>query len=451
MNIQPKRDFGSFHASNVEELLSIDEESYSPPELPFRLPTFTKYKMKETGQIAFGKLMKQTFFLLEENCCFLNHGAFGSVLKQALEVSQQWQNYSESQPLRFYDRQLLPYLVHVSRRLASYIGCAPQDLVLVNNATFATNSVLSSFPLVAEDVILTFNITYGAVKKHVQYICSKSGAINREAVIPFPLDSKEKILDILSDELSKGDVKLVILDHIPSNTPIIMPVVEMIQLCRRVNARVLIDGAHALGALNLNIADIDPDYYVSNCHKWLCSPKGVAFLYVKQELQNEVKPAVISHGFGSGFCSEFFWSGLHDYSPMLSLHTVLDFWLELGESARNYMHQCAKEGAQILTKCWSSKLAAPIEMFGSMVLVGLPEIFNSKFETIKYDAAEKIQNIVFHEYNIEVPFKSVQGHLYVRISAHIYNEPSDYLRLADAVLEISQRPKSFFVDCCSNS
>ncbi|KAH9525057.1 hypothetical protein Btru_000218 [Bulinus truncatus] len=445
MDVQPKRDFGSFHASNVQELLLVHEQSYVPPKIPFPLPSFAEYGNKGPTELSFGKDVKKLFFLLEDNCCFLNHGAFGCVLRQAHEVSQQWQKYSESQPLRFYDRQLLPFLVHVCRRLASYIGCDHNDLVLVNNATFATNSVLSSFPLDANDVVLTFNVTYGAVKKHVQYICSKTGAINREAIINFPLKSKVQILDILRDELTKGDVKLVIIDHIPSNTPIIMPLKDMISLCRGANARVLVDGAHALGALELNLSDLDPDYYISNGHKWLCCPKGVAFLYVKPEFQSEVRSAVISHGFGSGFNSEFSWSGLHDYSPMLSLHTVLDFWLELGSRIRDYIYKLAREGAQILTQSWSSYLAAPIEMFGSMVLVALPEVLSMKFETINYSAAEKIQNILYHEFDIEVPVKSVLGHLYVRISAHIYNDPTDYEKLANAIIVISQRHKSEFI------
>lgn len=309
MDIQAKRDFGSFHASNVEELLSISEKDYVPPEIPFSLPTFSDYTVQGLNNFQFGKKARENFFLLEENCCFLNHGAFGGALKQGLDTVHLWQKYTESQPLRFFDRQLLPQLVHVSRRLAAFVGCDPKDLVLVNNATFATNSVLSSFPFSPNDVILTFNITYGAVKKHVQHICSRTGAKNREAFIQFPVLGKQEILDVLVRELSSGDIRLVIIDHIPSNTPVIMPVKDMIQICRQRGARVLIDGAHALGALDLQLAKMDPDYYVSNAHKWLCSPKGVGFLYVKRELQSGIKPAVISHGLGSGFCSEFVWSG----------------------------------------------------------------------------------------------------------------------------------------------
>ena len=73
---------------------------------------------------------------------------------------------------------------------------------------------------------------------------------------------------------------------------------------------VLIDGAHALGQLDLNLSSLgDVDYYVSNAHKWLSAPKGSAFMYVHKKHQASTKPLVISHGYGSGFNSQFIWSG----------------------------------------------------------------------------------------------------------------------------------------------
>jgi len=72
---------------------------------------------------------------------------------------------------------------------------------------------------------------------------------------------------------------------------------------------VLIDGAHALGSLSLDLMTLGVDYYVSNAHKWFCASKGSAFMYVEKKHQAYTRPLVISHGFGSGFNSEFIWSG----------------------------------------------------------------------------------------------------------------------------------------------
>ncbi|GFS21943.1 isopenicillin N epimerase [Elysia marginata] len=395
-----KRDFGSFHASNVQELLSLPNEKYFPPQVPFSLPSIILDDHKNShGSLIFGREIKKRFFLLEDSCCFLNHGAFGAALKPGLDTARQWQLYAEQQPLRFYDREVMPFLVHVSRRMAHFVNCCPTDLALVHNATFGINSVLNSLDWVAGDVILTFNITYGAVKKLVKHICSKTGAINREAEIQFPISGKEE-------------------------------------------ARVLIDGAHALGSLPLDLKSLNPDYYVSNCHKWFCSPKGAAFLYVRPDLQHEVRPAVVSHGLGSGFNSEFVWTGLDDYSSFLALHTVLDFWEAFTPSAiRTYIHQLMRDATDVLTKLWDTKLPAPLQMFGSMALVELPKSIHQMFETVDYSAAETVQNTLYHDFSIEVPIKSLQDRLYVRISVHIHNQLSDYEKLGRAMITISQKRK----------
>ncbi|XP_062612086.1 uncharacterized protein LOC134273885, partial [Saccostrea cucullata] len=200
---------------------------------------------------------------------------------------------------------------------------------------------------------------------------------------------------------------------------------------------ILIDGAHALGSLDLQLRSFCPDYYVSNCHKWFCCPKGSAFMYVKEERQQQTRPLVISHGFGSGFNSEFIWTGLHDYSPYLAIHVMINFWEAAGkEKILNYMHHLRKEASDVLMKKWGTKLPVPDELLGSMCLVQLPPALYEDYQDVEYSLAERIQNTLYHKYSIEVPIKAVQGKLYVRISTHIYNFISEYLKLGNAILEI---------------
>ncbi|KAH3729468.1 hypothetical protein DPMN_055439 [Dreissena polymorpha] len=429
-----KRDFGSFHSSNVQELLNLSEEEYTPPELPFRCESIDVYK---TQPLTFGKNVRKKHFLLEDDCVFLNHGAFGGVLKEALQTAQKYQEWTEKQPLRFYDRELLPRLVHVTRRLAKFVGCDARDIVLIENATTALNTVLQNVPLTKGDKIFCLSVTYGAVKKMLSWRCEQTGAELCQAVIEFPLQDDQQIIDLVSSSLSEG-TRLAVFDHIPSNTPFILPLKQIIDICHARNIPVLVDGAHALGSLPLDITSLGADYYVTNAHKWLCAPKGAALLYVKRELQSRTRPLIISHGFGSGFNSEFIWAGLHDYSPFLALHTVLDFWESIGPGTiQQYMHGRCRQAGQMLKNSWKTYLAAPEHMFGSMSLVALPEDLYSHCDTVDYLAAEAVQNQLYHQYNIEVPIKCVQGKLYARISAHIYNEMAEYEILRDAILEMT--------------
>ncbi|XP_025097548.1 probable L-cysteine desulfhydrase, chloroplastic isoform X2 [Pomacea canaliculata] len=393
------RDFGSFQASNVQELISIPEEQ----------------------------------------CTFLNHGAFGCVIKEAIQIAQQWQLYAERQPLRFFDRELLPHLVFVTRRLAKFVGCDASDLALLTNATMGINSVLRSLTFSQGDIIVCLSVTYGAVKKLLRQICEDTGAELKEIHLDFPITGEEQVVDAVRQVISKENVKLAVLDHIPSNAPFILPLETILPICHQHGTKVLIDGAHALGSLNLHLEKLNVDFYVSNCHKWFCSPKGAAFLYVRKDHKNHVRPLVISHGYGYGFSSEFIWSGLKDYSPFLALHTVLDFWHAAGpDSIHRYMRRMSSHAADVLLSSWRTSLAAPISMFGSMILVQLPATIYAHKSVVDYNEAEKVQNLLYHRFNIEVPVKALQGKLYVRVSLHIHTTEDDIWSLAKAVSSLHE-------------
>ncbi|XP_078068477.1 uncharacterized protein LOC144493440 isoform X2 [Mustelus asterias] len=391
-----RRDFGSFHSSNVQELLgAVKAGNYVPPSLPLNPPQFL-YGNGNTP--SFGQEMRKKHFLLEEETTFMNHGAFGGTLKDALDVAQKWQVHIERQPLRFYDRELLPHLVFVTKRLAEFVG---------------------------------------PVKKLLKHVCENRGATLQEENVEFPLLGPSQIITKVKESLQPG-TKLAVFDHIPSNAPFINPLPEIINICHKRGTKVLIDGAHALGVTDLKVSSLGADYYTSNCHKWFCSPKGCAFLYVKKELQSCLQPLVISHGFGFGFSSEYIWTGLRDYSAFLALHTVLDFWESVGlERIRGYIQDLMSQAVDLLVNRWKTGLLAPREMFGSMACVQLPECL-LKDGYANYEQAEIIQNVLYSQYNIEVPVKALGGKLYVRISIHIYNELKQYQKLADAIEEMTQ-------------
>nr|CAB3236607.1 hercynylcysteine sulfoxide lyase-like [Phallusia mammillata] len=427
------RSFGSFHSSNIEtQLKAAETDEYVPPDFPVYLPNFAEYRKCEP---EFGKPMKKKHFLLDDSLVFLNHGAFGAALKDGLEVAQDVQRYVEAQPVRFIDRELFPQIVHTQKRLAKYIGCKPSDFAMTENATLGTNSVLNSLELDEESVIYHLSTVYGAVKKSMDKVCQRTGAKMQMETLRFPLESKEDILDLVKTTL-KPNTALALFSHIPSNTPFIMPVKELVQICHERNVPVLIDGAHALGTVILDLTDIDADYYILNTHKWFCSPKGCAALYVKPEHQAKIGALSVSHGYKSGFHSEHTFPGLRDYSPILGLQCCINFFNAIGPEViitRN--HSLLVDAVQLLTTAWKSSTLAPLDMHSSMCCVALPSRFYKSHE-VKYEDAELVQNRLFHEHKIEVPVKCVQGVLYVRISVHIHNELSDYQRLSDAVLAL---------------
>ena len=432
--LEVTRKFGSFHSSNIEEQLRAAESlSYEAPKFPVPIFEFKEYK--ERKNIMFGKSFKKKHFFLNPSFTFLNHGAFGSVLKEAMQVLHDLQIYVEQQPVSFIDRELFPLIVYSQKQLSQFISCKPTDIAFVQNTTMGTNVVLNSIKFKPCDVIYYLNTAYGAVKKSLQQIHCKSGVQLHQEKVNFPIIDENEIIELVRNTLKPG-TKLAVFDHVPSNTAVVMPIKELVNLCREMNVLVMVDGAHALGALPLNMHDINADYYVSNAHKWFCAPKGCAFLYVKPSLQQEITALTVSHGYGYGFQSELTYTGLKDYSPYIALICCLNFWNSIGAGViRSSINKLLLAAVQLLQKKWKGSLLAPVEMHSTMCCVSLPyAMYENK--NVKFDHAEMIQNKLFHEHKIEVPIKCIDEMLYARISCHLYNEISEYEELANAVLNM---------------
>jgi len=444
-----KRDFGSFHSSNVEELVRLRDEEYQAPPLPFE----TSFDQDLSCEFGSEKIKKELFHLREGEFVFLNHGAFGLAFRQALQAMYQFQIYSETQPLRFYDRECMPFLVTVVRRMASLLNCKPTELVMVENCTFAFNSLLSSIDLNPGEQVFIFNTSYGAFKKILKAFCKTKAANLVEETIQFPLmsenDIKREIFDKLEKHLlSNTQTKYVFVDYIPSNHSFVMPVKEIVKICRRLREDIIvvIDAAHAIGSISrLDFHDIGADVIFANCHKWLCAPKGTAVLYRNERLDDRltIHPCVLSHGIGAGFHSEFLWSGLKDYCAYLALHTTLDIWQKsLGgfDKAIGYCTQLATSASELLKERFGTEFLVHPKFCSTMVLVKLPKAFVQKciesadICNFTYDQAEVVQNLLFNHHKIEVPIKAIQGDLYVRISCHVYNRLDEYKFLADVIV-----------------
>jgi isopenicillin-N epimerase len=372
-------------------------------------------------------------FLLEPGIAYLTHGTYGATPRVVLAAAEGWRRRLEAQPVRFMQSELPPLLRKAAARLAAFMGAKGEDLVFVENATAGVNAILRSLDFRPGDELLTTTHVYGAVRKTMQYVAARSGAVVVEAPVPFPVSGEDEIVAAVTQRFSPK-TRVLVVDHITSPTALVLPVQSITAAAKKHGIVVLIDGAHAPGAVDLDIPAIGADFYVGNCHKWLFAPKGCAFLWAAPAMQDTIHPLVISHGYGGGFRAEFDWTGTRDPSAWLAIDTALDFIETIGADllrARN--HALLREAVSLLSERWGVQ-AAPAALLGSMATLALPArgVFAVLPPTL--ESAAKIHAHLWDKHRVEVPVIAFADRLWVRISAQIYNELSDYRRLAGALL-----------------
>jgi isopenicillin-N epimerase len=381
------------------------------------------------------------YWSLDPNVIFLNHGSFGACPIPVLEQQQVFRQQLEAEPLRFFEDAYEPLLDRSRQRLAELIGAGAEDLVFVPNATTGINTVLRSLSFRAGDELLTTNHEYNACRNALDFVAARSGAKVVVAEVPFPLESPEQVTAAVMARLSDR-MRLVLLDHVTSQTGLIFPIQSLTQQLHASGIDVLIDGAHAPGMVPLNLKQLGVTYYTGNCHKWLCAPKGAAFLYVCQKKQSLIRPLVISHGANaartdrSRFHLDFDWTGTDDPTAYFCVARAVDLMNSLLSGGWNAVmkrnHQMAVQARQILCQALSVSPSCPETLIGSMAAISLPVKF-----------APGLQRQLFDRFQIEVPLipwqrdaRQGKSESLIRISAQLYNSLADYDRLAEALLTL---------------
>ncbi|HTL58074.1 MAG TPA: aminotransferase class V-fold PLP-dependent enzyme [Candidatus Limnocylindrales bacterium] len=347
----------------------------------------------------------------------------------------------EAEPVQFLWRRYEERLEPARRVVARFVGARPQDLVFVANATTGVNAVLRSIVLRPGDEVLTTNQDYNACRNVLTETCRRARARVVVAEVPFPLRKPEQVLEAILRCVTRR-TRLAMIDHVTSSTALVFPVARIVNELEARGVDTLVDGAHAPGMVPVHIGRLKPSYYTANLHKWVCAPKGTAFLWARQDKQRNLQPAVISHGNNTprpgftAFQDRFDWAGTLDPSPWLCAGAAIDWmgkllsggWPELRETN----HQLAVKARNLLCDRLSVEPPCPETMLGAMATVPLPETFQGRPRTAKIDAE---QCRLYDQFGIEVPFFRC-GHperRWLRISAQVYNTLGDYEYLSAAL------------------
>lgn len=380
--------------------------------------------MDGSSSIVLGAAIRQEW-PLDWTKLTVNHGAYGATPKRVLAAQSAWRDRMEAQPSVFM-RSILPEALRASAgTLAAFLNAEAQDVVFVDNATTGCNAILRSLDFRPDDEIVLHSQIYGAVAKTARFVAQRSGAEIVEVALPFPADETALFVERLAAVLNER-TRLVIIDHVTSPSALAMPVEAVARLCRTAGVPLLVDGAHGPGQVEVDLSAIDADWYVGNCHKWLAAPKGCGFLWARRDRQAGLHPTTISHGFEEGYLAEFDWTGTRDPTAFLAIEAALAFHERLGGAIlRRRNIELAHQAGRLLAERLGSVVGnASHAVAMAMVRLPLGGVPSAK-------RALALRDRLLDEFATDAPLIAHPDGIWVRISAHAYNEIGDYEALTD--------------------
>lgn len=372
-------------------------------------------------------------FLLKDGITFLNFGAFGACPKPVFDAYQKFQLEIEQDPVQFFRVKGIEYLSASRVALAGYLNCSADDVVYVTNPSYAVNIIAKSFDLKPGDEVLTTNLEYGACDRTWKYYCGKKGARYVRQKIRFPLESKEDFIEQFLKGIT-GNTKMIFISHITSSTGLRLPVDEICAIAKEKGIISFIDGAHAPGQLPVNLSLLNADIYTGACHKWMLTPKGSSFLYVRNELQQLFDPLLISWGYESvapshsQFLEYHQLQGTRDYSAFLTIPMAIDFmkennWDEVNKQCRTITQNNAGRFCALL----NAEPLSPVTDDFIQQLYSIP---------VQTRTPEKLYNLLYERYKIQVPVMVHEDKTYLRYSVQAFNSNEDMDKLYAALSEI---------------
>lgn len=372
-------------------------------------------------------------FLIRKDVVFLNHGSYGACPRPVFEAYQEWQRELEREPVDFLGRRARGLLAEARASLADFVGTSADNLVYVPNVTWGANAVAHSLRLEPGDEVLATDLEYGAVDRAWRYYTEQRGVRYVNQPITLPVTSPDEVVAQLWEGVTRR-TRVIALSHITSSTALILPVAEVCRRARDAGIMTVIDGAHAPGQVDLALDRLGVDFYLGNCHKWLCAPKGAGFLFARPERQALLEPMIVSWGWradhpsSSLFLDHYERQGTDDPSAYLSVPAAIAFQRENDWTrVRAACHHLARDARERVAALTGLPPLAPDSSawWGQMCTIPLGQI----------DGA-KLRERLWNDHQIEIPVGSVRGQTTMRVSIQAYNRPEHVDRLVAALSEI---------------
>jgi selenocysteine lyase/cysteine desulfurase len=299
--------------------------------------------------------MARRQLLIPENRIYLNTGTLGPSPLPVIETVSKVMRQLEMNPANENFGPLGNEMELVRKKVADFIHCDINEVLLTRNTTEGLNLIAQSLPLKEGDEIITTTLEHGGLEVGLEFMTKTKGVIVKKVELPLPGNSSEEIVEAINKNIS-NHTKMILLSHVNTITGLLMPFEAISKITQPKGIYLIADGAQAPGLVKIDVKKLGVDAYATSGHKWLLGPKETGFLYLDPRIQNKVTPIFTLSGFTAYSAS----SGTRNVATILGLGSAIDWHTQIGiekiqERALQLRNYCLAE----LKKIKGVKIISP--------------------------------------------------------------------------------------------
>ena len=366
-------------------------------------------------------LLKKDYVNLENGYyCFIPQPTLNKYLEHVKRINFEGSYYMRNQ-LDLDKRK-------TAERLSNLVNCDKDELAITRNTTESLDLIISGFPWKKNDEAIFAIQDYGSMQEMFKLTAKRRGIVNKIISVPNQPENDEEIVSLYEKQITKK-TKLIMVSHMINITGQILPVKKICEMADSYNIDVLVDGAHCVGHIDVDIKDLNCDYYGSSLHKWLSAPLGTGLLFVKKEKISKIEPILAGHVHQRDNIMRLNHIGTHPVHSDLAINDAIDYLESIGiERKQNRL--------RYIQRYWSDKLR-----FKNNVMINTPiEIQRSCGIAnigVKNKTPDELSKILFNEYSIftvAIDYANVKG---CRITPNIYTSEEELDYFVESIIKIA--------------